>query len=301
MYAAVFPRGGVSSRAARTGRSRSGSSDRLSQSPPRAPRSGRRGSAAGRACLPARPDLRRSFSGALSSGISPRSTAGCTGRRAQYRWVHRSARKRFPHTGQTASRFTARPPPQGHAKKTAQNKLSFLYAKSAHDRARYDVLCGRNILFYYAPHQEGRRTHRCGSLCAEGLEAHGVTSFYRLFMQQNFPSYRALLSYRFFPAGAISTPGNFKRLRAAAFPWRFSVLIIPCPAPSRAMISFFRSCRFLWDSSACSPAVSEKRGPFPPTKKDRLVSGLFFIRFIRSASRRSLRRCEGAFLFRKSP
>lgn len=81
MYAAVFPRGGVSSRAARTGRSRSGSSDRLSQSPPRAPRSGRRGSAAGRACLPARPDLRRSFSGALSSGISPRSTAGCTGRR----------------------------------------------------------------------------------------------------------------------------------------------------------------------------------------------------------------------------
>ena len=81
MYAAVFPRGGVSSRAARTGRSRSGSSDRLSQSPPRAPRSGRRGSAAGRACLPARPGLRRSFSGALSSGISPRSTAGCTGRR----------------------------------------------------------------------------------------------------------------------------------------------------------------------------------------------------------------------------
>ena len=81
MPAPVFPRGGVSSRAARTGRSRSGSSDRLSQSPPRAPRSGRRGSAAGRACLPARPGLRRSLFGALSSGISPRSTAGCTGRR----------------------------------------------------------------------------------------------------------------------------------------------------------------------------------------------------------------------------
>ena len=81
MYAAVFPRGGVSSRAARTGRSRSGSSDRLSQSPPQASRSGRSRSAAERARLPARPVLRRSLSGALFSSISPRSTAGCTGRR----------------------------------------------------------------------------------------------------------------------------------------------------------------------------------------------------------------------------
>lgn len=81
MPAPVFPRGGVSSRAARTGRSRSGSSDRLSQSPPRASRSGRSRSAAGRARLPARPVLCRSLSGALFSGISPRSTAGCTGRR----------------------------------------------------------------------------------------------------------------------------------------------------------------------------------------------------------------------------
>ena len=70
---------------------------------------------------------------------------------AQYRWVHRSARKRFPHTGQTASRFTARPPPQWHTKKTAQNKLSFLYGKSAHERARYDVLHGRKFFFCYAP------------------------------------------------------------------------------------------------------------------------------------------------------
>ena len=81
MPAPVFPRGGVSSRAARTGRSRSGSADRLGRSLRRAPRSGRRGSAAGWERLPARPGLRRSFSGALSSGTSPRSTAGCTGRR----------------------------------------------------------------------------------------------------------------------------------------------------------------------------------------------------------------------------
>ena len=81
MPAPVFPRGGVSSRAARTGRSRSGSSDRLSQSPPRASRSGRSRSVAGRARLPAQPVLCWSLSGALFSGISPRSTAGCTGRR----------------------------------------------------------------------------------------------------------------------------------------------------------------------------------------------------------------------------
>ena len=66
-------------------------------------------------------------------------------RAEQYRWVHRSARKRFPHTGQTASRFTARPRAQGHAKKTAQKKLSFLYGKSALLRARYGLLhTGRN-------------------------------------------------------------------------------------------------------------------------------------------------------------
>lgn len=196
---------------------------------------------------------------------------------AQYRWVHRSARKRFPHTGQTASRFTARPPPQGHAKKTAQNKLSFLYAKSAHDRARYDVLCGRNILFYYAPHQEGRRTHRCGSLCAEGLEAHGVTSFYRLFMQQKFPSYRALLSYRFFPAGAISTPGNFKRLRAAAFPGRSSVLIIPCPAPSRAMITFFGHAASFGIHPPASQRPRKNEAPFSThEKRPARVRSLFY-------------------------
>ena len=81
MPAPVFPRGGVSSRAARTGRSRSGSADRLSQSPPRASRSGRSRSAAERARRPARPVLRRSLSGALFSGTPPSNTAGCAGRR----------------------------------------------------------------------------------------------------------------------------------------------------------------------------------------------------------------------------
>lgn len=80
-------------------------------------------------------------------------------RAEQYRWVHRSARKRFPHTGQTASRFTARPRAQGHAKKTAQKKLSFLYGKSALLRARYGLLhTGRNqsCLCYTPP--SGSRT-----------------------------------------------------------------------------------------------------------------------------------------------
>lgn len=269
MPAPVFPRGGVSSRAARTGRSRSGSSDRLSQSPPRASRSGRSRSAAGRARLPARPVLCRSLSGALFSGISPRSTAGCTGRR------------------ESASRTPGRPLPASRRARRLrgtqkrQPKTSCLFSmRKARTTARGMTFYVEGIFSFIMPPIRKADGHIAAALFVRRVSKLTVSPpFYRLFMQQNFPRYRALLSYRFFPAGAISTPGNFKRLRAAAFPWRFSVLIIPCPAPSRAMISFFRSCRFLWDSSACSPAVSEKRGPFPPTKKDRLVSGLFFYPF----------------------
>ena len=70
-------------------------------------------------------------------------------RAEQYRWVYRSARKRRPHTGHTASRFMARPRSLGHAKKTAQKKLSFLYAKSAPKRARYDLLHAEEDIVYY--------------------------------------------------------------------------------------------------------------------------------------------------------
>lgn len=221
MPALVFPRGGVSSRAARTGRSKSGSSDRLSQSPPRASR------------IPGRP---------LPASRRARRLRG--------------TQKRQP---KTSCLFSMR-----KARTTARGMTFYV----------------EGIFSFIMPPIRKADGHIAAALFVRRVSKLTVSPpFYRLFMQQNFPRYRALLSYRFFPAGAISTPGNFKPLRAAAFPWRFSVLIIPCPAPSRAMISFFRSCRFLWDSSACSPAVSEKRGPFPPTKRDRLVSGLFFYPF----------------------
>lgn len=198
MYAAVFPRGGVSSRAARTGRSRSGSSDRLSQSPPRASRSGRSRSAAGRARLPARPVLCRSLSGALFSGISPRSTTGCTGRR------------------ESASRTPGRPLPASRRARRLrgtqkrQPKTSCLFSmRKARTTARYDVLCGRNILFYYAPHQEGRRTHRCGSLCAEGLEAHGVTSFLPFVHAAKFSPLQSAFILPVFPGRRNIHPRKF--------------------------------------------------------------------------------------------
>ena len=44
----------------------------------------------------------------------------------------------------------ARPRSPGHAKKTAQKKLSFLYGKSAPKRARYDLLqAGRNGFYLF--------------------------------------------------------------------------------------------------------------------------------------------------------
>lgn len=257
MYAAVFPRGGVSSRAARTGRSRSGSSDRLSQSPPQASRSGRSRSAAERARLPARPVLRRSLSGALFSGISPRSTAGCTGRRG--------SASRIPGRPLPASRRARRL--RGTQKR--QPKTSCLFSmRKARTTARGMTFYVEGIFSFIMPPIRKADGHIAAALFVRRVSKLTVSPpFYRLFMQQNFPRYRALLSYRFFPAGAISTPGNFKRLRAAAFPWRFSVLIIPCPAPSRAMISFFGHAASFGIHPPALPRSRKSEAHFPTHEK----------------------------------
>lgn len=207
MPAPVFPRGGVSSRAARTGRSRSGSADRLGRSLRRAPRSGRRGSAAGWERLPARPGLRRSFSGALSSGTSPRSTAGCTGRRG------------------SASRIPGRPlPASRRARRLSgtqkrQPKTSCLFSmRKARTTARSMTFYVEGIFSFIMPPIRKADGHIAAALFVRRVSKLTVSPpFYRLFMQQNFPRYRVLLSYRVFPAGAISTPENFKRLRSEAF------------------------------------------------------------------------------------
>ena len=53
----------------------------------------------------------------------------------------------------------ARPRSPGHAKKTAQKKLSFLYGKSAPKRARYDLLqAGRNGFYLFRTPPSKMRT-----------------------------------------------------------------------------------------------------------------------------------------------
>ena len=159
--------GGASSRGARTGRSRSGSAGRPGLSPPQFSRSGRRESCAGRARLPARPVLRRSLSGALFSGISPRSTAGCTGRR--------ESASRTPGRPLPASRRARRL--RGTQKRQPKRSCLFSMAKARTNARGMTFYMGGIFSFIMPPHQNSRRAHRCGSLCAEGLEAHGVTSF----------------------------------------------------------------------------------------------------------------------------
>ena len=158
--------GGASSRGARTGRSRSGSAGRPGLSPPRAFRSARRGSSAGRARLPARPDLRRSLPRALSSGTAPSSTAGCIGPRG------------------SASRTPGRPLPasrrarglRGTQKRQLKKSCLFSMAKarfSARGMACY-IQEGISPAAVTPPRQEVGRAQQYGALCAEGLAVHGI-------------------------------------------------------------------------------------------------------------------------------
>lgn len=151
MPAPVFPRGGVSSRAARTGRSRSGSSDRLSQSPPRASR------------IPGRP---------LPASRRARRLRG--------------TQKRQPKTSCLFSMRKAR---------TTARGMTF-YVKGI-------------FSFIMPPHQEGRRTHRCGSLCAEGLEAHGVTSFLPFVHAAKFSPLQSAFILPVFPGRRNIHPRKF--------------------------------------------------------------------------------------------